>query len=99
MKKSKPKQKRYWLNCVEEFILNRSHLYRGYRYFRVEIYDNHRRDGYSIDEATFMVPEELFDALREALDMKEINVLPKIYWPEIKKMNFISTNKADPLGP
>jgi len=80
--KPKPKQKRYWLCCIEESILNESSLYRGYRYFRVEIYDNRSNSGYAMGEASFMVPEELYEGLREALDMKEINRLPKISWPE-----------------
>jgi len=78
-------KKRYWLSCVEETILNRSPIYRGCRYFRVEIYDNKRKDGYAIDEASFMVPEELYEGLRTALDFKEMNQLPQIHWPDLKK--------------
>ncbi|MBI4151736.1 hypothetical protein HY496_02090 [Candidatus Woesearchaeota archaeon] len=66
-------------------ILNPAKQYQGYRYFRVEIYDRHnRKDDYAIDEAQFMVPEELYEGLREAIDFKETNVLPKIRWPESK---------------
>ena len=60
------KTKRYWHNCVEEAVLNRD--YDGYRYFRVEVYDNESNSQYSVMEGSFLVPEDLFETLYEVID-------------------------------
>jgi hypothetical protein len=59
-------KKRYWHNCVEEAVMNRD--YDGYRYFRVEVYDNESDNQYSVMEGSFLVPTDLFETLYEAID-------------------------------
>ena len=76
--------KRYYCSCVEQMVLNPDFL--GYRSFRVEIFDRQgRQDGYATDEASFLVPEDIFETLYELFDGKEFDLLPQIYWKKIEQ--------------
>ena len=80
MKKSKPK--RYYCSCVGQGIMNP--LYFDYQSFRVEIYDRKRKDGYSVDEASFLVPHDVYEKLYEIFEGYESDVLPVIHWNPLK---------------
>ena len=69
---SKKVQKRYYFNCVEQMLMNPD--YKGFRCFRVEIFDREAKTPFQIDEVHFMIPEELFHGLYEAIDFKEADV-------------------------
>jgi len=72
---------RYYFNCVEQMIMNPH--YKGYRSFRVEVFDRKSKEweqGYAAGEANFLVPEALFEALYNAFDGKESDVIPSISW-------------------
>ena len=74
--------KRYQFSCIEEGVLNPA--FAGYRYFRVEVYDNESDSSYAIYEASFLIPEEFYEPLRDIFDMKESDLMPRIVW-ECKK--------------
>jgi hypothetical protein len=54
--------------------------YRGYSAFRVEVFDRESDSPYAVYEASFLVPEHLFHDLREAIDGKESDLMPRIIW-------------------
>ena len=75
------KRKRFYCSCVGQAVLNPHYFKPGYQSFRVEIYDRKgRKDGYAAYEASFLVPEEKYEALYELFDGWESDVLPRISW-------------------
>lgn len=74
----KSKSKRYWFSCVEEMVMNPD--YKGYSAFRVEVFDRESDSQYAVYEASFLIPEEFFDRLRDVFDGKESDLMPRIIW-------------------
>lgn len=74
-------EKRFWFNWVEEMVMNPK--YAGYRYGRVEVFDNTAMettyDG-RVYEASFLLPAEIYDSVRDAFDFKETDLMPRINW-------------------
>lgn len=58
--------KRYWLNVVEEAVLNPD--YQWGRGGRIEVNDTQNTTGYPIEEYRFFVPVEMFAKFFEAFD-------------------------------
>ena len=70
------KEKRFWFNCVEQMVLNP--LFLGFRSFRVEVFDNKSKSPYQIYEASFLVPEEIFQKLYDLFDGYETDLPMRI---------------------
>ena len=83
--------KRYWYNCVEQFVLNLD--YHGYRSLRIEVFDREKEDGYSLYEIQCMVPEELFDQFYDMWDWKESDVPLSIDTPSGIVKGFVDDRK------
>lgn len=87
MAKRKLKSKRYFLNVIEEMVMNLE--YQWGRGGRIEVYDReNKQDGYAVYEARWFVPKEAADAFREVWDFKEFDHLPNILFDmegELKK--------------
>lgn len=67
---------RYSFSCVEQVVQNPD--WKGYRNFRVEVFDRKSKDAYAITEFSFTVPEALYDRLYEIWDGFETDHLPQI---------------------
>ena len=80
--RSKAKKKRYYCSVVGQGVMNP--LYFDYESFRVEIYDSKRKDGYAVDEASFLVPTDLAEPLRSIFEEYESDVMPVIHWEPLK---------------
>lgn len=80
-KKAKLK-KEYFFSVVEEMIMNPD--FYGVRAGRIEIYDPDEQ--YPIDEIRFILPEEIYEDFREAIDFKKTNV--KFYLGEINSNKY-----------
>lgn len=88
----KNKQKRFWLSCVGQMVLNPA--YKGYCSFRVEVYDRKgRQDGYATMEASFLVPEELYESLYKLFEGREMDILPVIHWDVFEPTKTISGSR------
>lgn len=74
MKNAKKIKKKYFLSVIEEMILNPQFAH--FRGGRIEVYNDF--SPYSIYEARFLIPEELFENFRETFDFKEVDALPYI---------------------
>lgn len=75
MTKKKP---RYTFEVTEGIIL--SSRYKGFRGGRIEVYDRRRKDDYAVYEASFLLPEELFEDFRKTFDGKESDLPVFIRW-------------------
>ena len=84
--------KRYWYNCVEQFVLNPD--YHGYRSLRIEVFDREKKDGYALYEIHCMVPEEFFDQFYDMWDWKESDVPLSIDTPFGIVSKFVDKRKA-----
>jgi len=72
------KNKKYWYSVVEEMIMNLDPKYDGLRGGRVEIYEEPSETGYAIDEARFLIPEEMMEKFRDLFSGLETDKLPYI---------------------
>jgi len=74
--------KRYFFNCIEEGIMNPE--YEQWRQMRVEVIDQSEEGkkhyGGVVYEACLRLPVEIFDAVYEAIDFKEADVMPYMRW-------------------
>ena len=84
------KEKRFFYSVVEELSFNRD--YDAFRMGRVEIHDSHEKSGYPIDEARFIIPNELFPAFRKWIDFKESDN-PIMIRFEMDVNKFVDANK------
>jgi len=83
--------KRYWYNCVEQFILNPD--YQGYRSLRIEVFDREKDDRYSLYEIHCMIPEELFYQFYDMWNWKESDVPLSIDTPPGIVGGFVDNRK------
>ena len=67
------KQKKWFFSQVEEALLNQSFSKKHPNYCggRIEIY--HRDEPYDVEEIRLLLPCEIFNAIREAIDFKEVD--------------------------
>lgn len=78
----KNKEGRYFLNIVEECIMNNT--FEGFRAGRIEIHDEKKDSPYAIDEARFILPEEFIDGFRDLFDFKRTDKPIRISWDMFK---------------
>jgi len=64
-------KKKYFFSIIEEAILSPDKKYAGLRGGRIEIWDNY--SPYSIEEIRITLPADIWEALVEALDFKEVD--------------------------
>jgi len=88
--------KRFSFSCVEQMVLNVN--YRGFRNFRVEIFDRDSGGHYQDDEVAFLVPGELFDVLYDAIDGYESDVPMSVYGGQELVEGFIEERKGATLS-